>query len=222
MDTRIRSHAASDRVYRAVKARVIAGEFQQGRRIYLEPVAERLGVSTTPVREALNRLAAEDLVIKAPQKGFFALRLTRQRLIGHYDITRLLLTHELAWLDPQKRRALPEFEPVVGVLHKLRRHVITDFHALATYTGDIFTGIASLGENADIVSAVRRANDRLHYMRMLECQLLPQVQSDLVLLCELLLAARCEVLLKTIHDYHDTRIALLPELLKLAQKRNDP
>lgn len=222
MDTRIRSHAASDRVYHAVKARVIACEFSPGRRIYLEPVAEMLGVSTTPVREALNRLAAEDLVIKAPRKGFIALRLRRQRLIGHYDITRLLLTHELARLDAAKRRALPEFEPIVSVLHKLRRHAITDFHALATYTGDVFTGIASLGENADIVEAIGRANDRLHYVRMLECQLLPELQSELVLLCELLLAGRCEVLLKTIHDYHDARIEMLPELLELAQKRNDP
>jgi DNA-binding GntR family transcriptional regulator len=222
MDTRIRSHAASDRVYHAVKARVIACEFVPGRRIFLEPVAESLGVSTTPVREALNRLAAEDLVIKAPRKGFIARRLTRQQLIGHYDITRLLLTHELTRLDARKRRALPEFEPIATVLHKLRRHAITDFHALAAYTGDVFTGIASLGDNADIVDAIGRANDRLHYVRMLECQLLPQVQSDLVRLCELLLARRCRDLSKAIHDYHDTRIALLPELLELARKRNEP
>jgi hypothetical protein len=46
------------------------------------------------------------------------------------------------------------------------------------------------------------------------------VQGDLVLLCELLLARRCKDLLTAIHDYHDTRIALLPELLALARKRN--
>ncbi|MEX2495104.1 MAG: GntR family transcriptional regulator [Woeseia sp.] len=222
MDTRIRSLAHSDRVYRAVKARVIACEFPQGRRIFLEPVAKSLGVSTTPVREALNRLAAEDLVIKAPRKGFTTLRLTRQRLIGHYDITRLLLTHELARLDAQTRRALPEYEPIATVLHKVTRRDIADAGVLAVYTGEIFTAIASLGENADIVGAIGRANDRLHYVRMLECQLLPQVQKDLVLLCELLLARRCKDLMTAIHDYHDTRTALLPELLELARKRSRP
>lgn len=220
MDTRVASLARSERVYAAVKARVIACEFPQGQRIMLEPVARSLGVSTTPVREAMNRLAAEELVIKAPCKGFVALRLTRQRLSGHYDITRLLLTHTLERLDTQTRRTLPVFEPIATALHRLNRRHLTDDRVLAACTGEMFLAIAKLGTNADIVCAIRRANDRLHYPRTLECRLLPEVQEELVRLCELLLARRCDDLLRGIHDYHDTRIALQSPLLELAQQRD--
>ena len=210
--------ADGNRVYQAIKASIVACDFPQGRRIYLEPIADDLGVSTTPVREALNRLAAEDLVIKAPNKGFIALRLSADNLLGHYELTRLLLAHELNRLDAAARQELPGFEPIAGVLYKLNRRAVCNVNALAAYTGEIFTHIASLGENADVVSAVGRANDHLYYVRTVECHFLQDVHSELVLLCESLLAAHCEKLLQSIHRYHDTRIQLLPELLEFIRR----
>jgi DNA-binding GntR family transcriptional regulator len=212
------SKATGNRVYQAIKARLVAYEFPQGQRIYLEPIAAELGVSTTPVREALNRLAAEDLVIKASQKGFIAMHLNRDRLRGHYELTRLLLTHELEGLNAAKRRKLPEFEPIAGVLYKLNRRAISDANTLAAYTGEIFVHIGSLGENADLIDSIGRANDHLHYIRTIECHFLQDVQNELRRLCELLLASRCKELLQAIHDYHDTRIDLLPKLLEFARR----
>ncbi|MCG8371356.1 MAG: GntR family transcriptional regulator [Proteobacteria bacterium] len=213
MDRRPHYRATGEHVYRAVKMRVVACEFAPGRRIHLEPVAARLGVSTTPVREALNRLAAEDLVVKAPRKGYFARRMTRRRVLGHYELTRLLLTHELERTLACRRRMPADFEPIASVLHKLRRHEIADLHALAAYNGDVFAGIASFGENAGIVHAVERANDQLHYVRTLECRLLSGVQRDLARLCELLLAERCDDARRAIDAYHERRTELLPDVL---------
>lgn len=212
------SKATGKRVYQAIKARLVAYEFPQGRRIYLEPIAAELGVSTTPVREALNRLAAEDLVIKALQKGFTAMRLNSDRLRGYYELTRLLLTHELEGLDAARRRMLPGFEPIAGILYKLKRRAISDANTLAAYTGEIFVHIGSLGDNADLIDSIGRANDHLYYIRTIECHFLPDVQSELVRLCELLLASRCKELLQAIHGHHDTRIALLPELFEAARR----
>lgn len=210
-----------DRVYHAIKAHAIAYAFPPGRRIYLQPIADALGVSTTPVREALNRLVAEDLVIKAPRKGFVAISLSKENLLGYYELTRLLLVKELEGLDAAERQKLPGCEPIAGVLFKLNRRAISDVNTLAGYTGEVFYHIASLGGNMQVIRSIGRANDHLYYIRTLEGRHLENVQSELVLLCELLLAGRCEVLLEKIRRYHDLRMAILPTLFAWAIRQDD-
>lgn len=60
---------ASDLAYEAVLADIIAGTYPVGHRIREEEVAARVGVSRTPVREALRRLHAEGLVDLPPHRG---------------------------------------------------------------------------------------------------------------------------------------------------------
>jgi DNA-binding GntR family transcriptional regulator len=57
-------------VFAELKARLLAGELGVGRRLGEERLAEALGVSRTPVREALHRLHTEGLVVRHPDGGF--------------------------------------------------------------------------------------------------------------------------------------------------------
>ncbi|MEN3343900.1 MAG: hypothetical protein V7635_476 [Arthrobacter sp.] len=52
----------SERAYAAIKARIIDGAYSPGYRLVLARIAEDLGVSVVPVREAIRRLEAEGLV----------------------------------------------------------------------------------------------------------------------------------------------------------------
>lgn len=208
----------SDRVYQAVKASVIACEFAQGKRIYLEPIARQLGVSTTPVREALNRLAAEGLVVKAERKGFIARTLSEVKLKGYYSITRILLTHELEILKPEVSSNLPEHQPIAGALNKLTQHRPSDAKKLVARTNEIFTHIAALNENPGVINLIDAANDHLYYIRTLECQHIEDVQSELTRLCELFLAGHRKMLIAAIDTYHDRRLALLPTLLDVSRR----
>jgi len=52
----------SESVYNNLKAGIIKNEFKAGQRIYEKEVAERFGVSTTPVREAFLKLSAEGFI----------------------------------------------------------------------------------------------------------------------------------------------------------------
>ena len=65
-DVRSRGEA----VFAELKARLLAGELGVGRRLGEERLAESLGVSRTPVREALHRLHTEGLVVRHPDGGF--------------------------------------------------------------------------------------------------------------------------------------------------------
>lgn len=51
-----------DRAYVALKSALLAGKFAPGERVVLRQVAEDLGISLTPVRDAVNRLIAEKVL----------------------------------------------------------------------------------------------------------------------------------------------------------------
>jgi len=59
----------SQKVYRILKVRIIKEEFKQGEKLLEKNIAEQLGVSRTPVREALRELAAEGFVEITPNQG---------------------------------------------------------------------------------------------------------------------------------------------------------
>jgi DNA-binding GntR family transcriptional regulator len=66
---RIEVRSVVDQVYAAVRARILAGELPPGGRLRQEVLAADLGVSRTPLREALRRLASEGLVEFHPNRG---------------------------------------------------------------------------------------------------------------------------------------------------------
>jgi len=64
-----RGRSASERAYDYVKARLLDGRFAGGTLLSENDLAHRLGVSRTPVRQALVQLEAEELVELYPKRG---------------------------------------------------------------------------------------------------------------------------------------------------------
>lgn len=65
---------------------LMAGEFQPGSRIPEVPLAERLGVSRTPVRLALGKLEQDGLLVSEPRRGFMVRKITVQEIVDAYDV----------------------------------------------------------------------------------------------------------------------------------------
>lgn len=61
--------SVADRVYSLLRERIAHGEIERGTRLHQEDLAVELGVSRTPVREALRRLSAEGLVDLYTNRG---------------------------------------------------------------------------------------------------------------------------------------------------------
>lgn len=61
--------AAVDKAYAFLRAGILSGEFPAGARLREIELAERTGVSRTPIREAIRRLGAEGLVLVEPRVG---------------------------------------------------------------------------------------------------------------------------------------------------------
>jgi DNA-binding GntR family transcriptional regulator len=75
-----------EEIHARLRERIIAGGFPPGSRLQDVRVAAELGVSRTPVREALLRLAKEGLVESDPNRGFFVAPLSRTELLEIYPI----------------------------------------------------------------------------------------------------------------------------------------
>ncbi|MCC3375767.1 GntR family transcriptional regulator [Cohnella sp. REN36] len=62
-------HSISTQVYHALKKEILSGELQPGARLIVLDIAGKFGISQAPVREALERLKQEGLIVGVPNKG---------------------------------------------------------------------------------------------------------------------------------------------------------
>ena len=67
-------------VARYVRRRIFDGTYAAGEYVRLDQLAVELGVSVTPVREALFQLRAEGLLVQQPRRGFMVLPVTERDL----------------------------------------------------------------------------------------------------------------------------------------------
>lgn len=80
----------SDRVYNVLLDRIITRKIKPGERLVEEDLAENLGISRTPIREALNRLFRDDLIELIPRKGGYIKKLTARDVEEVYEIREVL------------------------------------------------------------------------------------------------------------------------------------
>jgi len=81
-----RTLTSSERAVAALREMILHGELAPGLRLGEVEVAARLGVSRTPVREALTRLAAEGLVEISPNRGARVASWSVAELEGVFDL----------------------------------------------------------------------------------------------------------------------------------------
>ncbi|QHI99225.1 FCD domain-containing protein [Xylophilus rhododendri] len=86
--------AASDSivevVYEQLKRMSVGYEFKPGERLNEGVLAKSLGVSRTPLREALTRLFAEGLLLFVPGKGFFCRKLDVTEVFSLYEMRKVI------------------------------------------------------------------------------------------------------------------------------------
>jgi DNA-binding GntR family transcriptional regulator len=89
-------------VYRELRKAILNGAFVPGQMLRQEEVATRLGVSRSPLREALQRLEAEGVVVLHPRRGYAVAELDPKEIAEAFDLRSLLET-ELARRSIQRR-----------------------------------------------------------------------------------------------------------------------
>jgi DNA-binding GntR family transcriptional regulator len=98
--------------YRHIRRRLIEGTLTTGARLSPVALAGEIGISHTPVREAISQLQSEGLVVHSSHRGAFVKALTRHELVEVIDLRTTLECHAAAEaarrIDPDQLRELDE------------------------------------------------------------------------------------------------------------------
>ena len=79
-----------DVVFQTLRQAILKGELQPGERLMEIKLAERLGVSRTPIREAIRKLELEGLVVMVPRKGAAVANITEKDTKDVLEVRRTL------------------------------------------------------------------------------------------------------------------------------------
>ena len=79
-----------DVVFKTLRQAILKGELEPGERLMEIQLAERLGVSRTPIREAIRKLELEGLVLMIPRKGAEVARISENNLRDVLEVRRTL------------------------------------------------------------------------------------------------------------------------------------
>jgi DNA-binding GntR family transcriptional regulator len=87
---RINTPKVSEMVYSILREKIISKEFAEGERLELDDICKHLGVSKTPIKEALSHLESEGLVRILPRSGTFVSNFSKTDIEDSFDVRRVL------------------------------------------------------------------------------------------------------------------------------------
>ena len=79
-----------DVVFQTLRQAILRGELEPGERLMEIHLANRLGVSRTPIREAIRKLELEGLVVMIPRRGAIVASITEKDLKDVLEVRRTL------------------------------------------------------------------------------------------------------------------------------------
>lgn len=146
-------------IYKIMRRSIIMGHRESGERLNVETMAQEYNTSVTPVRDALQMLSHEGLVVIKPRSGYFVTSITLKQLRDLLDVRRIL---ELSAVERAALRISEEQIHELQIVH-------------AGYTGDgdesydRYTDenrrfhhlLAKAGGNNELADLIARLHDQL-------------------------------------------------------------
>lgn len=154
----------SDQAERALRDQILHGAFPPGSRLNEVEIAADLGVSRGPVREAMQRLARDGLVVLQPHRGAFVRRLTLAEVSNLFEV-RITLERKVAQLAAERLTGEQQAQ-----LEELRAGMAAadedvDPDAQFQGTHDIHALLAAASDNEALAAHVAMVNRELLLLR---------------------------------------------------------
>lgn len=168
--SQVKIERASDSVFQILRESILTQVFRPGQRLDIKDLTTKLGVSLTPVRDAINRLAAEGLVEIRPRSGTFVTDLSADEVADTFDIRMALEC--LAAEKMISRVTAQDVEAFRDLVTDLEKPVTTEreriFHERKNV--ELHSLIVELSGNRKLIEIYRGLNAhikiaRIHYSR---------------------------------------------------------
>jgi DNA-binding GntR family transcriptional regulator len=145
--------SAADRAYEFAKWAILNAVYTGGEVITEAGLAQELGISRTPVREALLRLQAEGLVRIEPRRGAVVTAFSLHEVEDVLEARALVENHTAARSFANRTALLPEVEAAHQAMVKSRRE--RDTAAFTTWDREFHERIVDAADNT-VLSAIYR------------------------------------------------------------------
>ncbi|GAA3728678.1 DNA-binding GntR family transcriptional regulator [Spinactinospora alkalitolerans] len=159
--------SATDRTYRFAKDAILSRRYAGGELVSEGDIAADVGVSRTPVREALLRLEAEGLVRLYPKRGALIVPVSQQEINDVIETRRLVegFTAERAAGAGESAR-LDLAAALTGHLEEMRAGLESDRHAFILADREFHRAIVTASGNEILINLYGSLRDR--QLRMME------------------------------------------------------
>lgn len=154
----------TNETYLALRDLIFAGDLRPNDRLVETELAARLNVSRTPVREALQKLCAEGLVVEAPRKGYAVAEFTPEFIVDHYAV-REVLEGLAARLAAQSATELEIVQLGAELEAMARASKVNKLEELARHNANFYMLIAKASRNVVLTDLLTVLQDRLRVLR---------------------------------------------------------
>ena len=150
-----------DQAYESLKALILDGEFPTGAFLSERTLAERLGMSKTPIRTALERLEQERFVTISPLQAIVVGEFSIQAIRDHYDIRLALESFVVRRLAG--RLTAEQLEALESNLEVMRQQVETGQRTHVMYTdADFHQLLCTFMNNQEILRVMQHQREKLY------------------------------------------------------------
>jgi DNA-binding GntR family transcriptional regulator len=154
----------TDEAAALLRTLIIEGELPPGSRIGEQALCERLGISRTPLREALKILASEGLVLLSPNRGAAVARLTIEEIEEIMELLQAL--ESLAARLACERATADEIAAIEGLHGEMReRYEARDIMGYFRLNQAIHHALAEASGNRALAQAYRTQSRRIERYR---------------------------------------------------------
>ena len=151
-------------VYEEIKKQILTGVIEPGARIMEVETSEDLGVSRTPVRDAIKRLEREGLVVIEPRKGTYASKLTDDELIEILDVREHL--EGFAVLYAAKKMKNAQKDKLKGISEKYINAVgEKKINKMVKYDTEFHKTIIESSGNKTLINLIEQLDERMMRFR---------------------------------------------------------
>jgi DNA-binding GntR family transcriptional regulator len=164
--------------YNFIKDRILDQTYPSGSKIDIDEIAKELGVSTTPVREAISQLTSEGLIYNIPRRGFYVSEFSPEYLEDIFDVREQL---EILAVEKATEKASEEdIEELKKLIEKYKASFNRKpWNKCYELDRQFHEKIAEISKNKTLINILRGIGDTIQAIRTLHCKTLRDLEITL-------------------------------------------
>ena len=173
----VKYKSLNETAYEIIRDKILKGEFPLGSRLREDLLAEEISMSRTPVREAINRLLADGLIINRARKGLYLIQPEDREIEEYIDIR-----SSLEKLSVEKcigNISAEQKETIFSNLQKFKAALDReDFETCNILDADFHMAIARIADNQKLLALLKELSAFFQLVRRTEKRTHPREKNE--------------------------------------------